>query len=76
MAAKDGTMAIRFMTPFHAIEILDVEYGINDKIVWRYSGEKTKHKSIIYYTTKSDRAYFKVNGRREYLDEYMRTDRY
>lgn len=69
-------MAIAYKSDsaFGGIEILDIEYGINDKVVWRMNhGKPGKiHRSIIYNTVRSGRAYFKVNGRREYLDEYMR----
>lgn len=67
-------IAVKSDSAFGGIEILDIEYGINDKIIWRYNHGTPgkKHTSIIYYTVKSGRAYFKVNGRREYLDEYMR----
>ena len=65
--------AVKSMSNFGGIEILDIEYGINDKVVWRYNFGKPEkpHKSIIYYTAKG-RAYFKRYGQREYLDEYMR----
>ena len=67
-------IAVKSTSAFSGIEILDIENGREDKVIWRYFGEKKKHKSIIYFTVKSGRAYFKINGRREYLDEYMRTN--
>lgn len=54
------------------MDILDIEYGINDKVVWKWSDEKKIHKNIIYYTQSSGRAYFKNNGTRYYLDEFVR----
>jgi hypothetical protein len=56
-----------------SILIIDVLYGIEDKIVWKYSFENKIHKSKLYTTT-TDRSYFLINGRREYLEEYIRTD--
>ena len=39
---------------------------------WDYGGSKKErlHKSKVY--TEGERPYFKVNGRREFLDEYMK----
>lgn len=72
-------IAYKATSAFSGIEILDIEYGINDKVIWcnTVDGKQgKKHSSIIYWTSYSggnrSRAYFKVNGRREYLDDYMR----
>ena len=52
------------------IEVLGFDYGANDYVKWRWTGEKKVHRNIVYYTTKG-RPYFKNNGSRHYLDEFM-----
>ena len=54
------------------MDILDIEYGGYDKVVWKWSDEKKIHKNTVYYTQSSGRAYFKNNGARHYLDEFVR----
>ena len=54
-----------------SVEIVRFEYGNPDYVHWRFSNEKKIHKNIIY-TTKSGRSYFKNNGKRHYIDEFMR----
>lgn len=53
------------------IEIIRIEYGINDHVVWKFSDEKKYHNSVIY-NTNSGRAYFKYRGSRYYIDDFMR----
>ena len=50
------------------IEILDIEYGIIDRVVYRTHDGKI-HKHIIYY---NERPYFINNGIRIHFDECMR----
>lgn len=72
MASKPKPIAIK---PFDigGLVIYDYEYGIiNEYVIWGYAlGSEKKRRSKIYYTKKSDRAYFKNKGRREYLDEFI-----
>ena len=56
-----------------SILIIDVLYGIEDKIVWKYSFEDKIHKTKLYTTT-TNRNYFLIKGKREYLEEYIRID--
>ena len=51
------------------IEIND----INESVRYRYFGEIGRKPCKISYTNKG-RAYFRVHGRRYYLDEFMRVD--
>lgn len=70
-------IAIKFTSAFGGIAILDIDQR-EMKVEWAYDnmGKLGKtHRSIIYNTVRSGRAYFKVNGRREYLDEYQVVDR-
>lgn len=53
------------------IEVVGFDYGTNDYVKWRWTGEKKIHRNIVYFTS-SGRAYFKNNGSRHYLDEFMR----
>lgn len=66
-------IAVKSISAFGGIEILDIEYGVNDAVIWRtnYGTPGKTRRSRIYYT-KNGRPYFKMNGHREYLDEYMR----
>ena len=74
MASKKP-VAVKATSAFGGIVIYDFEYGIDDYVIWanEYEGKPGKmRRSKIHYTTRSDRAYFKNNGRREYLDDFMR----
>lgn len=65
-------IAVKGMTNFGGMAIYDID---GDYVKWGYEfGNKKEkiHTSKIYYTVSSGRPYFKVNGRREYLDEFMR----
>ena len=60
------------------LEIIGIEYDINDSVVWRFcSGDIEKdqnekvHKTRIYYTTNGD-AFFKAYGKRIKLSECMK----
>lgn len=53
-----------------AINITDIQYGIEDKIIWRWSNSDKLHKAKIYNSTKGD--YFIVNKLRYYLSEFCR----
>lgn len=71
-------IAFKATSAFGGISILDIDQRTM-RIEWAYDdmGELGKvHRSVLYSTVRSGRYYFKVNGRREYLDDYMRTDRY
>ena len=77
MASK--AIAFKSTSAFGGMAIYDFEYGINDYVIWGYEFDgkpEKKRRSKIYYTKTSDRAYFKNNGRREYLDDFMRIGRY
>lgn len=51
------------------IEILDIIYDTDNSIVWRYTTDKKLHCTKIYY---ENRAYFKANNKRIYLDDCLR----
>lgn len=51
------------------LEIKEILYGIEDYIVYVYTGDNSVHKARIYY---SNRFYFKFAGNNVYLDECMR----
>ena len=61
-------VAYKPTSAFGGIEVMKVK----DKVTWRYSGEKRLHESTLYYSATLG-PYFKINGKREYLAEYMRT---
>lgn len=77
MASK--VIGMKPISAFGGMVIYDFEYGINDYVIWGYEFDgksEKKRRSKVYYTTRSGRAYFKNNGRREYLDEFMSIGRY
>lgn len=73
-------IAIKFISPFRAIEIYDIKYGITDKVKWKYSDTNSSAKykmntSNIYYTVRDSRPYFKAYGQRHYIDDFQALDR-
>lgn len=56
------------------MEIVRIEYGIDDHVIWKFSNEKKHHRSVLYYTSRigNGRAYFKWRGVRYYTDEFIR----
>lgn len=57
-------------TDGYSINLVKIEYGIEDYVVWFYTYEPyVIHKSKIYY---GNRDYFKINGKRRYIDDFMR----
>lgn len=70
-------IAFKPTSAFGGISILDIDQRTM-RIEWAYDdmGKLGKvHKSVLYSTVKSGRFYFKVNGRREFLDDYQVIDR-
>lgn len=53
------------------MEIVRIEYGIDDHVIWKFSNEKKHHSSVIYYTARG-RAYIKWRGVRHYIDTFIR----
>ena len=65
-----------------AVNVYDINYGIDDEVIWALSNDTdNKQTSIINYEYEDDegpleepRAFFMVGDRKIYLDEVMRTD--
>jgi hypothetical protein len=55
-----------------AIIILDIEFGIDDYIIFKYSNDKRKRKAKIKYDYNRQSYYFTSHGYRYYLDEFIR----
>ena len=53
-----------------SINIKDIEYGIEDKVIWYWSNENKLHKAKIYNSRKGD--YFMLNKTRFYLSDFCR----
>lgn len=69
-------IAVLSLNNFGGIEILDVEYGINDYVVTAVNnaGKRCccgRHKID---TTAAGRSYFRFGNNRYYLDEFLRTN--
>ena len=71
------TIAYKAFTAFSGIAIHDIEYSINNKIIYSYQVDGKQvgrlHKVTIYSTLKGD-AYFLHNGRREFLKDYLKVN--
>lgn len=72
--AKAATIGYYSIGNFGGLEILDIEYGIEDKLVtcfnWGTGRQMIRRNTI--YTTPSGRQYIRKAGDRYYLDEIMR----
>lgn len=64
---------IKWIAAGLGIECLGFDYGINDYMKWRFTGERKIHRSIVYFNSKGE-AYIKWNGSRHYLNDFMRVD--
>lgn len=68
-------IAYKAFSAFDGIVIHGIKYGINDKIIFSYQIDgKTVgriHECTIYNSV-SGEFYFRFNGRREYLKDYLR----
>ena len=65
---------IEYYSGYSGIEIKDIQYGIEDYIIFvagAWYGKKSVHRSKVYYTP-SGRNYFKYEGNRIYLDDCLR----
>jgi len=73
--AETAAIGYYSMSNFGGLEILDVEYGINDRLItcfnWGTGRQMIRRNTI--YTTRDGRQYIRKAGRRFYLDEMMRT---
>jgi hypothetical protein len=69
-----NAIAIYALTAFNSIEILKINYDIDDTVIFRYNneGEKTgKHRAKIRYT-KDGQPYFKSYNLKFMLDDFIR----
>ena len=67
-------LAVFALTAFDSIEIINIEYDVNDSVVfrWNHGGELSRlHKSRIRYN-KDGRAYFRTYNLKIALDECVR----
>lgn len=68
-------VAVCPLSNFGGVEILDIVYGINDGVVYRYYDGPVEYAEIDYkfsYVDSEERAYFEVGAYTIYLDECMR----
>ena len=67
-------IAVYALTAFNSIEILNISYGIDDKVIFRYNneGEKTrKHWAKIRYT-ENGQPYFRSYNLKLMLNDFIR----
>ena len=69
----ENIIAVYPLSNWGGVEIMEIENGINDLVVWRYNfGSAGKaHKTKVDYTT-AGRAFFRTKHFRVYLDQCMR----
>ena len=67
-------IAVYGMCNFGGIEILGIEYGIDDRIVYRYNFGQPENKihKVRTYDSVNGRSYFNTKFGRIYLDECIR----
>lgn len=53
-----------------SINITDIEYGIEDKIIWRWSNSNKLHKPKVYTSRKGN--YITINKIRYYLSDFIK----
>ena len=53
-----------------AINIIGVDYGINNSIIWCWNNEEKQHKTKIYTSRKGN--YFLVDKIRYYINDFIR----
>lgn len=68
---EDNVLGVMSITNNLALYIIEVEYGIDDKVVFRFSNEEKERKAKIYNNVKGE-AYFKIRGKRYYLKDFMK----
>ena len=68
--SKDSILGVMSITNNLALYINEIEYGVDDRVVYRFSDEEKVRKAKVYTTTKG-RSYFKIKSTRYYLDEFM-----
>ena len=72
---KDKTpIAVFPMSNWGGVEILDIEYGIDDYVVCRYNFGETEEKlhRLMIRTSNDGQTFFVLDSRTIYLDECMR----
>lgn len=79
----EGVKGVYTISNNLAIYVYDINYGIDDEVVWAYSNDvDNKQTSIISYDYEDEdgnpfdeaRAYFLAGEMKVYMDEVMRTD--
>lgn len=61
-----------YFSGFNGLEIKDIEYGVDDYVIYitgAWNGKPKAHKSKVYFT---DRPYFICKGIRVHIDECIR----
>lgn len=53
-----------------SLDILDIEYGIEDKVICKFSDEEKIHKCKMY-TNKKGWQYFILKNRRYYISDFI-----
>lgn len=68
---KKKVKAVLACTASLGIEVLDVEHGVQDKIVWKWSNEKKVHRSTVRDV--AGKPCFRANRQWISLDGCLRT---
>lgn len=74
----EKVIAYKQMTQDSGIGIVDMIYGIEDKVVFRYyygnNQASKKHTCTIRYTKKNEYAYFITENNRQHMSDFLWTD--
>lgn len=65
-----GKIAYKNICNSFVLWLDDFTYDIDDKVTFHFDGDKAR--TVKVYYTKDGRAYFKAQGERHYIDEFMR----
>lgn len=76
-AKRDFPIAVKGVCNTCSLGIYAIENGIIDRVKYAYIYDGNIHSSFrkaVIHSTVKGRAYFLINGRREFLDNYIRVE--
>lgn len=67
----ENALGVMSITNTLALYLIEIEYDVNDKAVFRFSNE-TKDRKAKLYTNAKGESFFKIRGQRYYLKDFMK----
>lgn len=68
---EDNILGVMSITNNLALYVVEIEYGIDDKVIFRFSNEEKERKAKLYSNMKGE-SFFKIRGKRYYLKDFMK----